>query len=60
MQDITTREMKAILKQNGFILVRSHGSHAIYKSDNRTVSIPVSDKVICGALARKLIKDIEN
>lgn len=48
------KEFELLLKKNGYVLMRHHGSHSIYKKDNSTITFPYScNKMIC----RRLIKE---
>ena len=48
------KEFELLLKKNGYVLMRYHGSHSIYKKDNSTIILPYScNKMIC----RRLIKE---
>lgn len=54
----TVKEFEKILKLNGFERVRTHGSHAIYKKEDKTISVVVNNssgmnRMIC----RRLIKE---
>jgi len=48
------KTMCKILKQNGYILLRTKGSHFIYSNGNRTISI---NKDLNMMVARRLIKE---
>lgn len=48
-----TREFKRILLNNGFEILRTRGSHIIYKRNNETITINEGiNKMIC----RRLLK----
>lgn len=52
----TPKEFQRVLKQNGFCIVRSKGSHIIWKNENnKTISIPATK--VNAMLARRLIKE---
>ena len=40
------REIRQIMKKNGYKQIRTSGSHVIYKKDTSTVSIPINSKNI--------------
>ena len=46
MKYYNKREIRQIMKNNGYKQVRTSGSHIIYKKDTSTVSIPVNSKNI--------------
>ena len=46
MKYYNKREIKQIMKNNGYKQVRTSGSHVIYKKGTSTVSIPVNSKNI--------------
>lgn len=50
--------MKSLLKTNGYTMARRKGSHYIYKKGDDTISLPMSDKTICGALAAQVVKHV--
>ncbi len=35
-------EIKKIMKQNGYVVDRTTGSHVIYKKDNDSISLPIN------------------
>lgn len=50
----TRREFEQILNDNGYELVRSKGSHFIYRNDKETISVP---KKINKMMGRRLVKE---
>ena len=52
---ITSREFKKLLRKNGYVYVRSKGSHDIYKNDKNTVAVPVR---LNRMIAQRLIKEL--
>ena len=44
MKYYNKREIKQIMKNNGYKQVRTSGSHVIYKKGTSTVSIPINSK----------------
>ncbi|MBK5286559.1 MAG: type II toxin-antitoxin system HicA family toxin [Bacteroidia bacterium] len=52
---LTAKEAEAMLLSNGFELIRSKGSHRIYKRENRRVVVPFHAKKI---LHPKVIKQV--
>ena len=46
MKYYNKREIRQIMKNNGYKQIRTSGSHVIYKKDTSTVSIPVNSKNI--------------
>lgn len=61
MQNVDTRKFQSYLSDKGYKPVRRNGSHVIYeKTITDSVSVPVGSKTICGTLAKRLQKQIEN
>ena len=46
MKYYNKREIKQIMKNNGYKQIRTSGSHVIYKKGSSTVSIPINSKNI--------------
>ena len=46
MKYYNKREIRQIMKNNGYKQVRTSGSHVIYKKGSSTVSIPINSKNI--------------
>ena len=46
MRYYNKREIKQIMKKNGYKQIRTSGSHVIYKKGSSTVSIPINSKNI--------------
>ena len=46
MRYYNKREIKQIMKKNGYKQIRTSGSHVIYKKGTSTVSIPINSKNI--------------
>ena len=46
MKYYNKREIKQIMKNNGYKQIRTSGSHVIYKKGTSTVSIPINSKNI--------------
>lgn len=46
MKYYNKREIKQIMKNNGYKQIRTSGSHVIYKKSTSTVSIPINSKNI--------------
>jgi predicted RNA binding protein YcfA (HicA-like mRNA interferase family) len=61
MQNVTTREFKRKLQENGYKPIRMNGSHTVYEA-KRTItdsmSVPTADKTINGCIAKRLEKQI--
>ncbi|QTA38519.1 type II toxin-antitoxin system HicA family toxin [Thermosipho ferrireducens] len=57
---LTAREIIPILESHGFILVRSSGSHRIYKnSEGKRVTVPFhSGKILHPKLLKSIIRDM--
>ena len=53
MKQYSTRELKKIVTENGFVLVRTNGDHFIYKREDETIVI---NKNINICVANRLIK----
>ena len=54
MRQVDVKEMKRILKKNGYSQVRTNGSHSIWKRDGDTISVPVV--TFKSVIANRLIK----
>jgi len=50
------KELIKKLKQNGWVLDRTHGSHHILKKGNETVSIPVHNTDMKPGLLNNILK----
>lgn len=46
MKYYNKREIRQIMKNNGYKQIRTSGSHVIYKKSTSTVSIPINSKNI--------------
>lgn len=46
MKYYNKREIRQIMKKNGYKQIRTSGSHVIYKKNASTVSIPINSKNI--------------
>ena len=46
MRYYNKREIRQIMKKNGYKQIRTSGSHVIYKKGTSTVSIPINSKNI--------------
>lgn len=46
MKYYNKREIRQIMKNNGYKQIRTSGSHVIYKKGTSTVSIPINSKNI--------------
>jgi len=46
MKYYNKREIRQIMKKNGYKQIRTSGSHVIYKKGTSTVSIPINSKNI--------------
>lgn len=46
MKYYNKREIRQIMKNNGYKQIRTSGSHVIYKKNTSTVSIPINSKNI--------------
>lgn len=53
MKQYSARELKKIVTENGFVLVRINGDHFIYKREDETIVI---NKNINMCVANRLIK----
>lgn len=53
MKAYNVREFKRILKLNGFLYIRSKGSHFVYKKDGKEI---VVNKDLNKMVAQRLIK----
>lgn len=58
---LTAKEIIAVLKKRGFVLVRQSGSHRIYRSEEgKRVTLPVHDnKILHPKLLKSILKDAE-
>ena len=54
-KQLSPREFKRILNDNGFTLQRAKGSHFIYSNGIQTISVP--SVKLNGLLAQRLIKE---
>jgi len=54
MKAYNAREFKKILKINGFVYIRTNGSHSIYKKNEKEI---VVNKDLNKMVARRLIKE---
>jgi len=54
---LTAKEAEAMLLSNGFTLIRTKGSHRIYKKENRRVVLPFHTGKI---LHPKIIRQVMN
>lgn len=55
---ISTREIKMILKNNGYKKDRCNGGHEIWeRTITDSVTIPIHSKEINGCIAKRLIKE---
>lgn len=53
----TFKELDKMLRQNGYRMVRSKGSHRIYKNDEgNTICIPERRKEVNRVLAARIVK----
>lgn len=55
MKNWTRREVKTIMKANGYTIARWNGSHAIYKKENNTIVIGTSNNN--SAIFNRIIKE---
>lgn len=55
---IKIREVIKLLKKNGFYIVAQKGTHVKFRSESRTVTVPVHDGS-SGTLPRKTLRRIE-
>ena len=55
MRQISVREMEKILKENGYEKVRTRGSHTVWKSGDRRITLPVV--TLKSVVANRLIKE---
>ena len=61
MQNVDTRKFQKYLTDKGYKPVRQNGSHTIYeKTISNTVSVPTTGKTICGTMAKRLKKQVED
>ena len=49
------RNFQAVLKKNGYVKVRTNGSHEIYKNESNTISVPCIKLNML--IAKRLIKE---
>jgi predicted RNA binding protein YcfA (HicA-like mRNA interferase family) len=55
---VTAREIIAVLERAGFSLARQSGSHMIYKSAGRRVTVPFhAQKTLHPKLLRSILRD---
>jgi predicted RNA binding protein YcfA (HicA-like mRNA interferase family) len=62
MQNVKTADFQRKLSSNGYELVRTKGSHAIYEASRTitdSITIPTASKTINGCLAKRLEKQME-
>ena len=59
MRDYKVKDFRKLMKNNGFELIRTQGSHEIYKNkEGRLVSVPLGHKgEICGPMVKRLMKE---
>lgn len=58
---LNAKEAEALLLSNGFILIRSKGSHRIYKKENKRVVVPFhAGKILHPKIVRQVIKAIND
>ena len=55
MKQYSTRDFQRILKENGFVYLRSKGDHFTYRRDNRNLTINVVKlkPIICNRLIKE-------
>lgn len=58
MRQVSVREMQQILKDNGYRLVRTKGSHGTYSNGENIVTIPLV--TLKAVVANRLIKEIRS
>lgn len=56
---ITPKQMIKLLEKNGFVLIRSNGSHHIYenKETNKKTVVPLHCKELKKGTEQKILKD---
>ena len=60
MKQLTGKELCKILEENGWILKRIHGSHHLYKKDEKfeIISVPVhSNKPLKAGTQKSILKE---
>ncbi len=57
---ITTNEIIKVLEKKGFVMVRSSGSHRIYNSQGRRVTVPFhAGKTLHPKVLKSILRDAE-
>lgn len=57
LKEFSVREVQNILARNGFIPVRTKGSHRIYSNGSCQISIPSQKKTVNKMLFLRLVKE---
>jgi len=58
---LTSQEAEALLLKNGFELIRTKGSHKVYKKDNKRIIIPFhQSKILHPKIIKQILRSINN
>jgi predicted RNA binding protein YcfA (HicA-like mRNA interferase family) len=58
---LTSPEAEELLLKNGFELIRTKGSHKVYKKDNKRIIIPFhQSKILHPKIINQILRSINN